>query len=266
MVRVGSTIMSGVTKVQLGAKSAVLPGDAKALKQIHTLHAAAGMTTIQSLSIKYEIESSDLKNVTPYEVLGAPTGAGLVASTAIPSPFTGMEHYDVEVECRGSDQVNVYGTSLVDATIEPEALAYLFVDTNMPAMQQRHAKMGTMTTITGADADVAGTKYTFSGGSRIVELFGAVHFKTLASLDALLGGIKYTSSEFMSSLPQELPIYPFTAGVTTTNIVAHIPGVSRLKGVDIPLKPGQVAIQDYGNFNLTPATADSAFIDGVIYV
>ncbi len=272
MVRAASTstAMAAVTKTLLGGKACVLPGDARTLKQIHMAHAASAIATIQSLTIKYEIESSDLRSVTPFEVLGAPTGAGLATAVSIPTSMTGKEFYDVETLCRGSDQVSVYGTSLVDATTEPEVMAWLLVDTEQPQMQQRHAKMGTITAIgagaTVVDTDVAGTKYTFSGGSKIIELFGSIHYKTVAAGDGLLGGIKFTSSEFVSSLPQELPLYPWTSGTGSTCIVAHIPGVSRLKGVDVPLKPGQVSIQDYFNGGVLPAGSDSMFIDGVVYV
>jgi len=266
MVRCGTTSTSlgtGTTKTLLGAASVILPGDARTLKSFYPQAADITSTTVQTITTKFELESSDVRNLTPFEVLAAPIGAVLGATA---NTLTGMEKWDVEAICKGSDQVNVYGTALVANAVAPEGLAWMMIDTEGARMQQRHAKMGTITAIgTTEDTDVAGTKYTFSGGSKIIELFGSAHYKTIAAGDALIGGIKYTSSEFVTSLPQELPLYPFSFGLGSTGS-ALIPGVSRLPNVDIPLKPGQVAIQDYANCGILPAASDSMFIDGVVYV
>ncbi|MCJ7769269.1 MAG: hypothetical protein MUO92_02185 [Dehalococcoidales bacterium] len=268
VIRTGTSVaLAGVTKTLISPSSGLfMPSDAKKIISVKPIMASIKSTTLESQTAKLDVESSDVRNLTPFEVLFAPIGAVLGATA---NTFTGMEEYNINASLTGGEALNVFATGLVTNTYEPETMAYFIVSNDLrdhASMPQLHAKLGTLTVAgIAVDTDVAGTKYSFSGGRRITELFGLAHYKTLVdATDGLIGGIKYTSSEFIDSIPQELPLYPMTYGVGATGS-ALIPGVSRQK-VNIPVKPGQVNIQDYLNCGLLPSTATSTnFIDGVIY-
>ncbi|MCG2735131.1 MAG: hypothetical protein L6282_01930 [Candidatus Methanoperedenaceae archaeon] len=268
IIRTGNSTSIGVvtTKTLISPSSGLfMPSDAKALLAVKPVLASALRTTVESTSVRLDIESADIKGMSPFEVLFAPVGAGLGITF---STFSGKSpEYRINAALGGGDSVNVYGTALVNnSTTAPEAMAYIVVSNDARDLQgqiQKHAKLGTMTTAgVTTDTDVAGTKYSFSGGRRITELIGLFHPVVIAANDALVGGIKYTSSEFVDSIPQELPLFPFMFGLGATGSVL-IPGVSRQR-VNIPVKSGQVNIQDYLNCGLLPASAGK-FIDGVIY-
>ena len=268
IIRTGTSTSVGVvtTKTLLSPSSGLfMPSDAKALLAVKPVLASALRTTLESTSVRLDIESADINGMSPFEVLFAPVGAGIGITFGV---FGGITpEYRINARLAGGDSLNIYGTPLVNnSTTAPEAMAYVVVSNDQRDLQgqiQKHAKLGTMTDAgVTADTDVAGTKYSFSGGRRITELIGLFHPITTAANGALVGGIKYTSSEFVDSIPQELPLYPFMFGLGATGSIL-IPGVSR-QLVDIPVKPGQVNIQDYLNCGLLPASAGK-FIDGVMY-
>jgi len=274
VIRTGTSaaIGTGVTKTKISPTSGLfMPADGKALLTIKPMATVLLTTTVQTVAVRCDVESADVRNLGPFEVLMAPFGDSLTAG----SPFIGMEEYKFNAPLFGGEALNVYATALVANTADPEAMAYVTVSNDgrdlihpltHQMMTQRHAKLGTATAAgIVEDTDIAGTKYSFSGGKRIIELFGEHIPGTVAANDALLGGIKYTSSEFVDSIPQELPLYPWAYGVGATGSIL-IPGVSRQK-VNIPVKPGQVNIQDYFNAGVLPAaaTAPHYFVDGVIY-
>jgi hypothetical protein len=258
-----TSLGTGTTKTQLGTDFK-LPSDARALLGVLPTIADITPTTVQSITAKLELEGSDIKNLTPFQVLFPPIGAGL---STVFNTLTGQEKWDVFAPLQGGEQVSVYGTSLVANTVAPKATCHLIVSNNPGDLQgqmQRHAKLGTVTASgTTADTDVNGTSYNFSGGRKIIELVGLFHPKTIAAGDALIGGIKFTSSEFVDGYPTELPLRSFSYGLGATGSIL-IPGVSR-RSIDINLKPGTVNIQDYLNCHLLPASAGS-FVDGVVYV
>ena len=273
IIRSGNATSLGVvtTKTEISPSSGLfMPSDAKVLLSVKTAMSEVTPTAGQTVSARLDMESSDVGNMSPFEVLFAPIGSMLNTS---PSTLSGMECYDINAPLKGGEALHLYGTPLVANTVAPEAQAWMVVSNDARDLMhpltkqmkpQHHAKLGTFTaTGTTADTDVAGSKYSFSGGRRIVELFGEVHPKAVAAADHFIGEIKYTSSEFVDSFPQSLPLFPMSTGLGAT-IVYLIPGISRQK-VDIPVKPGQVNIQDYLNFGGV-MTAEGSFIDGVIYV
>jgi hypothetical protein len=216
-------------------------------------------TTLQSVSAKLELESDSL-GLKPFEVLVAPIGAGLGATF---NTLAGLESYLVGINTRGSEIIDLQGSALVANTVAPELKTALVLSDQPSPFPQRHAKLGTLTaTGTTADTDVPGTQYQISGASRIVELQGIMHPKTIAAGDAVLAAIKFSSPEFAVNGPLDLPLYPLSFGLGATGSM-HIPGVSRLK-VDMPVKSGQVNIQDNFYADILTAAAGS-FIDGVIY-
>ncbi len=274
IIRSGNaTSLSTTTKVEITPTAGLfMPSDAKALLAVNPRIATVLTTTVQSVGAKLDVESTDVRNLTPFEVLFPPIGAplGTVGNT-----FTGNEEYKINAPLQGGENLKAYASAIVTNTQEPVAMVYFTVSNDnrdlihpltRQMMVQQHAKMSVRTSSGIArNTDVAGTKYSFSGGRRITELIGEFLPGTVAANDALIGSIKFTSSEFVDSIPQELPLLPFSYGLGVTGSVL-IPGVSRQK-VNIPVKPGQVNIQDYLNCSLLPAaqTAPHYFIDGVIY-
>jgi len=258
-----ASLGTGTTKTSIG--NIYFPNDARALLSVKPVMANITPTAAQYCAARLDVESSDIRNMLPFEVLFAPIGSGLGVTY---NTLTGMDTWGIGAPLTGGESITAHGTSLANNTVAPEAAAYYVVSNNPQDLNfpQRHAKLGTVTAAgalaTGTDADKAGTKYSFSGGRRIVELFGSFLPKTIAAGDALVGGIKFTSSEFVDNYPFELPLYPWSFGLGSTGSIL-IPGVSRQK-VDIPLKPGQVNVQDYLNCGLLAATAGD-FIDGVVY-
>lgn len=261
ITHVGATSLgTGTTKTKIGGASMVLPADARSILAIIPIMADITPTTVQSISARVDVESSDVKNLGPFEVLTSPIGAGLGATF---NTLTGKDEWLMGAPCEGGELVDIYGTALVANTVAPKMQCFVVISDNPPPFAQRHAKLGTLTAAgTTADTDVAGTKYSFSGGRRIVELAGMYHPKTIAAGDAILGYIKYNSSEFVQTWPYELPLSPNSFGLGATGSML-IPGVSRQK-TDIAVKTGQVNIQDYLNCHLLPASAGS-WISGVVF-
>lgn len=252
-----TSLGTGTTRTKIG--SITLPQWCRSILGVIPYIAEITPTTVQSVSAKLELESDSL-NLKPFEVLAAPIGAGLGATF---NTLTGKEQYLVGKNTTGGEVVDFYGTALVANTVAPEMKAALILSDKPSPFPQRRAKLGTLTsTGTTADTDVPGTAYQISNASRIVELQGIIHPKTIAAGDAFLGIIKFESSDFALNSPLELPMYPLSFGLGATGSM-HIPGVSRLN-VDMPVKPGQVTIQDNMYADILMAAAGS-FIDGVIY-
>lgn len=252
-----TSLGTGTTRTKIG--SVTLPSWCQAILAVIPYLAEITPTTVQSVSAKLELESDSL-GLKPFEVLPAPMGAGLGATF---NTFTGREKFLVGINTKGGEIVDLYGTALVANTVAPEMKAALILSDKPSPFPQRHAKLGTLTASgTAADTDVAGTAYQISNAKRIVELQSIFHPKTIAAGDAFLGVMKYVSSEFALNTPVELPMHALSFGLGATGSML-IPGTSRLD-VDIPVKPGQVNIQDYLYADILTAAAGS-FISGVIY-
>lgn len=267
VIRTGNStgIGTGTTKTEISPSAGLfMPSDGRALLAVKPTMALLTATISESVSARLDVESADVRNMTPYEVLFAPIGLPLNGGAS----FTGMETWEINAPLQGGEALHLYATALVANTVAPEAMAFVIVSNDMRDLMgktQRHAKLGTFTgTGTTADTDVAGTKYSFSGGRQIVELFGEFHPKANVTGNFFIGEIKYTSSEFVDSIPQTLPLYPMTLSGSGATQGYLIPGVSRQK-VLIPVKPGQVNIQDYLNFGGVITTNAGSFIDGVVY-
>lgn len=252
-----TSLGTGTTKTKVG--SITLPSWVRSILAVIPYCAEITPTTVQSVSARLDIESDSL-NVKPFEVLAAPQGAGLGATF---NTFQGMEKWLVGINTKGGEIVDFYGTALVANTVAPEMKVACIISDQPAPFPQRRAKLGTVTaTGTTADTDIAGTAYQISNAKRIVELIGLLHPKTIAAGDAVLGAIKFNSSEFALNTPLELPLYPLNFGLGATGSML-IPGISRL-AVDVPVKPGQVNIQDYLYCDILTAAAGS-FVSGVIY-
>lgn len=252
-----TSLGTGTTKTKI--QTVGMPSWAKSLLAIVPIMADITPTAAQSIMAQIELESADCV-VNPFQCLAAPIASGLGATY---NTLTGKEEYLVGVPLKGSENIDVYGTALVANTVAPKAGVAFIISDEPPKFPQRHAKLGTATSMgTTVDTDVPGTAYQISGASRIVELMGLCGSKVIAAGDAILGQIKFTSSELVLNTPLEMPLYPASFGLGATGSML-IPGVSRSK-VNVPVKSGQVTIRDYLNCNLLPAAAGT-FIDGVIY-
>jgi len=252
-----TSLGTGITRTKIG--SYTLPSWCQSILAVVPYLAEITPTTVQSVSAKLELESDSL-GLKPFEVLAPPIGAGLGVTF---NTLTGKDQYLVGINTKGSEIIDLYGTALVANTVAPEMKAALILSDKPSPFPQRHAKLGTLTsTGTTPDTDVPGTQYQISGANRLVELQGIVHPKTIAAGDAVLAAIKYSSTEFAVNGPLDLPLYPLSFGLGATGSML-IPGVSRLN-VDMPVKPGQVNIQDNLYADILTAAAGS-WISGVIY-
>ena len=261
-----ATVMPNSTaKTLLGGATVILPSWTKSIMAVVAKSNAEVPVAGVSFLGQVDIESQDL-TLQPFQVF-APPIANFVgnASHNVIKP----EIYKMNARTNGGEQISCYGTALVapGATLTP------FVGVNLvisnipvsPGIVQRKAKCGTLTTTgTTASADVAGTRYNFSGGEHIVELQAIAANTTLVASKGLNGHIKYTSAEFDGPSEVKMDLHPTAGGIATTGN-SIIDGVSRLP-VDIPLLPGkgQVNIQDYAYFSNISSTAGN-FCDGVIY-
>jgi hypothetical protein len=248
---------TGIVKTKI--QTVTMPSWARALLCVVPIMADITTTAAQSIMAQVDLESADCQ-VNPFQCLAAPIGSGLGATY---NTLTGKEKYLVGLPLQGSENIDVYGTALVANTVAPKMGVAFIISDEIAPFKQRHAKVGSATAMgTTVDTDVAGTAYQISGASRIVELMGMAGSKAIAAGDAILGMIKFTSSEFALNTPLEMPLTPSSFGLGATGSML-IPGVSRAD-VNVPVKSGQVTIRDYLNCNLLPAAA-GMFVDGVIY-
>lgn len=250
---------TGTTKTQLGGADVVLPAWAKSVLAILPNVTIDVPTAAESVITNCVLESDDFP-VSPFEVLNAPIGAVLGATTGTFAAKT--EKYAVGAPCKGGDRLRVYGTALVANTAAPTMGCGVVVSDMMPGHKPQHAKLGTLTSSgTTATSDVAGTAYQFVGGRRIKELIGVFGHTTVAAASAVNGYIKYSSSEFIQSTPLKLPLNPISAGLSTL-VPTFIDGVSRAQ-VDVPIS-SPTRIQDYLYMGLAPTVAGN-FVSGVVY-
>lgn len=271
VIRTGNStgIGVGTTKTEISPTAGLfMPSDAKVLLAVKTAMGLITPTADQTASARLDVESSDIRNMTPYEVLFAPIGSGDAAGSSAGTQyrFNGQEVYKINASLTGGEALHAYATALVTNTVAPECQAFFIVSNDIRSLNapQLHAKLGTLTASGNtADTDVPGTKYSFSGGRAIVELFGMFHPLAAAAGDMVIGEIKYSSSEYVDSMPVTLPLIPASIGLGTT-VGWLLSGVSRQE-VYVPVKPGQVNVQDYFNFGGALGVQGN-FIDGVIYV
>ena len=258
--RVNATSLgTGTTKILLGGANLVLPDWARSIVEVRPVVNIDVPTVSESVLAKLILESDDF-NIGPYEVLAAPLSSCLGATVA---PFAAKpEVYPVNCPVNGG-QLKIYGQALVANTAAPVMSCTIVVSSEPPKGPQYFAKMGTLTTSgTTASTEVAGTQYQFSKGNKIVELFGVLVPAATAAADAMLGYIRYSSSEFTHVTPSKLEINPIPGGLSSI-YSTKLDGVSRQK-VSIPLNPGQTNIQDYLYMDLAPVGAGN-FVSGVMF-
>lgn len=260
--RVNATSLGAAStaKTLLGGANLVLPDWARSIVEVRPVVNIDVPTVSESVLAQLILESDDF-NIGPFEVLAAPISSCLGATIA---PFVAApEIYPVNCPVNGG-QLKIYGKALVANTAAPVMSCSVTISSEPPRGPQCFAKMGTLTSSgTTASAEVAGTQYQFSKGRKIVELFGALVPDTVAAADALVGFIRFSSSEFSHVTPAKLELNPCVGGLSTI-FSTKIDGVSRQK-VSIPLNPGQTNIQDYLYMDLAPAAAGN-FVSGCMFI
>lgn len=256
---IGTTgLGTGTTKTQLGGADYVLPEWARQIVAVRPYATIDVPTVSESVLTKLTLESEDFV-ISPYEVLAAPISSHLGATSV---PFVPkIETYQVNCPVQGGGKLKAYGTALVANTAAPNMGCVVIMSSRPPTERQLFAKMGTLTaTGTTASTEVAGTQYSFSKGSEIVELFGAYVPDTLAAAEGVCGYLRFESSEFAAPVPLKMAFQP-QVGLITAG-AANIDGVSRQE-VKVSLRPGQANIQDYFLMDLAPAAAGN-FVTGVM--
>ena len=266
------TVMPNSTaKTLLGGATVILPSWAKSIMAV----VAKASTEVPVASIGFaplvEVESNDL-GVMPFQVFAPPT-ASIIGAASHTQNTAKPEVYQLNASCNGGEQMSCYGTGLVatGGTMTGFIGTNLIVSNMRPEVmagvlaKQRRAKVGTITS-TGvtANADVAGTRYNFSGGTHITELQGIAYLQAPVASKGLAGHAKYTSNEFDGVSEVKMDFNPLSGAFGTLGM-SIVDGVSRLK-VDVPVLPGQgqVNIQDYGYFGVVSSTA-GYFCTGLIY-
>ena len=256
---IGTTgIGTGTTKTQLGGADYVLPEWARQIVEVRPYATIDVPTVSESVLAKLTLESEDFV-ISPYEVLAAPVTAHLGA-TCMPFVPT-IETYPVHCPVQGGGKLKAYGTALVANTAAPNMGCVIVMSSRPPTDRQIFAKMGTLTSSgTTASTEVAGTQFSFSKGSKVIEMFGAFVPDTIAAADGVCGYFRHESSEFAAPVPLKMAFQP-QVGLIAAG-ASNIDGVSR-QPVSVPLRPGQVNIQDYLYLDLAPAAAGN-FVTGVL--
>ena len=255
----GTSLGTGTTKTLLGGANLVLPEWAKSIIAVIPAVNIAVPTVSESVVAKLILESEDF-NVGPFEVLAAPITSCIGATIA---PFVAKpERYAVNCNVPGGSKLAIYGQALVANTTAPIMSCTILISSEPAPGPQRYAKMGTMTN-TGvvASTDVSGTQYSFSKGSKIIELFGTVVPAVTIAADDISGHFRYSSSEFDRVTPAKFEFNPVVGGLSTI-FSTKVDGVSRMP-VQIPIVKGQVNIQDYVNMTTAP-NGTGNFVTGVI--
>lgn len=253
------TVMAGTAKTQLNnGNDLILPAWARSIIAIEVNVALEVPVTVEDGIVAATYLESDDFNVAPFEVLAAPLG-GFVTEGG--SSVSRKETYPVNAAVNGGDRLRVYGKNFTTVTTDAEMAVQVIISSEPPGFTQKHAKIGTFTTAgTTIDSDVAGTAYTFTAGHRITELMGILAPLTATTIQALIGYVRFESSEFGAPVPLKLLLNPVNAIVTTGTV--DIGGVSRAK-VDVPVR-SPTTIQDYLNMAIE-SSGNGSFITGVIF-
>lgn len=254
------TAISSTTKTQLnGAADVILPTWSKSILAVVPYMINVGTTVTESVVAKIAFESSEV-NLQPLEFLLNPIGGGLGAASA---PLSAKpDKWPVNIPVNGGEHIQVWGTGLINNTIEPQIGAAIVVSDQPPAGKQRYAKVGTYTNCGAVNVETKGTDIQINGISRIVELYGFVAPNgVIVTVEGFGGFLSYKSNDFQQAVPLEIPFCPAGGGVGA-GITVSIDGMLRMP-VSVPTK-SNVLLENYCKLSDT-VTNTIAFDVGVIY-
>lgn len=267
----GATALNGVTNVQLGsglgaaASDLDLPSDAKfIIAACPILTSPAGNTANEPIVAKFDLQSKSTGMMLgDCTFLAQPIGSSLLKSSAqVQGPLKDVI-YPIFARIPVGAKLKIYGTGLFDHTIEPYAGIILWItdgdlDLLFPGrFPQRHYVVGTFTNTGTAAAEVSGSKLSFTGARRILEVGGFAVGTTVAALKGLLVKFRLTSSDLTVMQDIEGFFNP-ASGQVDTNIDECIASITRLPQ-SVPIKTPanlidkctlQVALTTTGNFVL----------------
>ncbi len=262
-----TSLGTSTTKTQLnGGSDLNLPEVTRCIRSIIPVTDIDTPTAAQAVYPKIELESNDF-TVNPYAVLGPVIGASLGANGA---NFGSLpERFPVGANCPGGAKLKVYGTALVANTSAPTAGVGIEISTDPAPNPRVKAAMGTITSTGTATGAVSGTAYTFTGGQRLIEAYGAIGATTVAAKESCNGYFKFESTEFNPNVPLHVPIQPMGSGLSldAAGTASNIEFMSKMIrcSVDIGIKPALTRIQDYAVFGAVPGTA-GYFVTGVLFI
>lgn len=248
-----------------GGANIKLPERARSIVAIRPYLAVDTPTAGQTVWAKVTLESDDFK-ITPYEVLGGVAGSTLAKAGICLATLP--EIWPVNCPVSGGSELKVYGTALVANTAAPYLGVEIVISDLPPRAPQVHAKMGTLTDTGTSAGEVAGTAYTFTGGRKLIEVYGLAAKTTVAATEALAGYFRFESSEFEPPFPVKVAAEPIHGAVstdaTTASNTAFVLKIRRGK-VDLRIAPNSTTVQDYFDVELAPATTGK-FVTGVLYI
>jgi len=267
----GANTLSALTDMQLGPGQAAaaadmdFPSDAKyIIAAMPVLTSPAGNTANEPVTAKFTLQSKSTgMGLGDCTFLAQPIGSSLLkAVCAMQGPCEDVI-YPIFAPIPTGAKLKIYATGLFDHTIEPFAGIVLWLtDGDLSKLfpgrfPQRHYVVGTFTNSGVAAAEVTGSKLSFAGARRILEVGGFCVGTTVAALKGLMPKFRLTSSDLTVMQDIEGFLNP-SSGQVDTNIQEANAGVTRFP-ISVPVKTPanltdklalQVAITTTGNFVL----------------
>ena len=260
-----SSLGTGTTKTQInGAAALVLPADCKSILAVIPEISVTTPTAAEFVAAKLELESDDFQ-IIPYAIL-FPTAASQLGKGGL-TIVTNAHKWPVNVRVNGGDRIKGYGTALVANTSAPLGSASLILS-DMPVAETKiHGSVGTLTATGTGTGETAGTAYTFTGGTKLIEVYGVIHSTTVAAAKPMIGYVRFSSSEFAKSVPMRFMVRTAQAAISTDATTAsQIHAVTQILryNVDVGLK-SPTTIQDYYNLEQAVTTAGK-FVTGTLWI
>lgn len=261
---VGPTTLDSTTSVKISGANFKLPTDVKTLLAI-IVHCSspAGFTANEAIMASVELKS-DSNPVVPYKVLTAPLGSTLAKAGIAPQDLAPI--YPVNCPVKGGSELEIWGTGLINHTIEPYVTVDLIL-ANFSAAPKYKAKIGTLTTMGAATAgETKGSGIRLEGGSKIVEVVGYAVGTTVATLKGIIGKFRLSSSGFKGMGDVEFAAEAIGGAISTdatTPSSIEVAHLTRRKDLDIPITD-PIDIDDYFNLGVAVTTAGK-FVIGTIF-
>lgn len=254
------TALASTAKTQLNSgNDLTLPTWARSILAVVPYMGSAGMTVAEAVEASIQIESSDL-SLQPLEFLLNPIGGGLGTETS--SLSAKPEKWAVNIPCVGGEHLQIYGTGIINNTIEPLVGCAVVVSDQAPMGKQRYGKVGTLTTCGAVNVDTKGTDIQINGVARLAELYGYVALQGVTvTVEGYSGYLSFKSNDFVSAVPLEIPFNPAGGGVGT-GIGCLIDGMLRMP-VSVPTKKN-VLLENFCKLSDTLTTAPG-FNVGVVF-